>query len=228
NGQLSLSTEGPIPGTTLVPEKSKSFEIGFDLRTLKNRLGIDFTYYKSNTENQFIKITAPAGSGFTCYLVNAGNIQNSGIEALIRYKILDGKKVTWESYLTLTKNTNKVISLHPEFDDEDGAFRITDEAVNSYAYVIKKGSSFGDIYGVTFARDDQGRIILDADGKPTKESGLNFLGNPNPDFTLGFNNEINIGRFSIGFLIDGRFGGEVMSVTEALLDEFGVSKRTGD
>jgi TonB-linked SusC/RagA family outer membrane protein len=228
NGQLSLSTEGPIPGTTLVPEKSKSFEVGFDLRTLKNRLGIDFTYYKSNTENQFIKITAPAGSGFTRYLVNAGNIQNSGIEALIRYKILDGKKVSWESYLTLTKNTNKVISLHPEFDDEDGAFRITDEAVNSYAYVIKKGSSFGDIYGVTFARDTDGRIILDADGKPTKESGLNFLGNPNPDFTLGFNNELTFGRFSFGFLIDGRFGGEVMSVTEALLDEFGVSQRTAD
>src|SRR4030095_12645482 len=123
-------------------------------------------------------------------------------------------------------NSNKVISLHPEFDDEDAAFRITDEAVNSYAYVIKKGSSFGDIYGVTFARDDQGRIILDADGKPTKEDGLNFLGNPNPDFMLGWDNQFTFGGFTLGFLIDGRFGGEVMSTTEALLDEFGVSERT--
>ncbi len=228
NGQLSLSTIGPIPGTTLVPEKSNSFEVGLDLRTFNNRLGLDLTYYNVNTENQFINISAPAGSGFTRYLVNAGQIQNSGIEALLRYKIVEGDRVSWDANLAFTSNNNEVVSLHPEFDDEDGAFRITDEAVNSYAYVIKKGSSFGDIYGVTFARDDEGRIILDADGKPTKEDGLNFLGNPNPDFTLGFNNEFTFGRLSIGFLIDGRFGGEVMSVTEALLDEFGVSQRTAE
>ena len=228
NGQLMLSTVGPIPGSELVPEISKSFEIGIDMRTLNNRLGLDITYYNTHTQDQFIEITAPAGSGFTKYLVNAGNIQNNGIEALLRYRILDSEKVTWESYLTFTTNSNKVISLHPEFDDEDAAFRITDEAVNSYAYVIKKGSSFGDIYGVTFARDDQDRIILDADGKPTKETGLNFLGNPNPDFMLGWDNEFTVGRFIIGFLIDGRFGGEVMSTTEALLDEFGVSQRTAD
>ena len=228
NGQLSLSTVGPIPGTALVPEISKSFEVGIDLRTFNNRLGLDLTYYNTHTQDQFINISAPAGSGFTRYLVNAGNIQNNGIEALLRYRIIDSDKVKWESSLTFTANSNKVISLHPEFDDEDAAFRITDEAVNSYAYVIKKGSSFGDIYGVTFARDDQGRIILDADGKPTKEDGLNFLGNPNPDFMLGWDNEFTVGRFTIGFLIDGRFGGEVMSTTEALLDEFGVSERTAN
>ena len=226
NGQLQFSTVGPIPGTELVPEESTSLEFGLDLRAVDNKLGLDLTYYKTNTKNQFINISAPAGSGFTRYLVNAGNVQNSGIEAALSYDVLSGSNLSWETSLNFTKNSNEIIEVHPEFDEnEDAAFFITDEAVNSYRMVVQKGGSFGDIWGERFLRDDQGRIMLDVDGKPQKQ-GLGYVGNPNPDFMLGWNNEITIDKLSIRVLIDGRFGGEVMSVTEALLDEFGVSERT--
>lgn len=224
NGQLQFSTVGPVPGSELVPEESSSFEIGLDLRS--NKIGLDLTYYKTNTKNQFINISAPAGSGFTRYLVNAGNVQNSGIEALLSYDVIEGDDLAWQSSLNFTTNSNEIIELHPEFDDNEGAaFFITNEAVNSYGMVVQKGGSFGDIWGERFARDEQGRIKLDADMKPIKD-GLGYVGNPNPDFTLGWSNEFNISGIDFRFLIDGRFGGEVMSVTEALLDEFGVSERT--
>jgi len=228
NGQLQPSTVGPIPGETLVPEKSSSFEVGLDLRALSNKLGFDITYYNTNTKNQFINISAPAGSGFTRYLVNAGDVKNSGIEALLSYDILNTSNLNWTSSFNFTTNNNEILELHPEFDDNpDGPapFFITNEAVNSYGMVVQKGGSFGDIWGETFLRDEQGRIVLDDDGKPTKD-GLGFVGNPNPDFTLGWNNNIEVGGLNIGFLLDGRFGGEVISVTQALLDEFGVSEET--
>ncbi len=228
NGQLQLSGEGPIPGTVLEPEQSRSFEVGLDLRFLKQRLTLDLTYYTTNTINQFINISAPAGSGFERYLVNAGDIQNSGIEAAVGYQIVDKKDFQWTGFLNFTRNVNEVLEVHPEFDEnEDAVFFITDEAVNSYAMALKKGGSFGDIYGVTFERDDSGRILIDADGKP-KKGDFGFLGNPNPDFMLGFSNELSYKGLTLRFLIDGRFGGQVMSITEALLDEHGVSQRTAD
>ncbi len=228
NGQLQFSTVGPIPGSSLVPEESASFEVGLELRTMNNALGFDITYYNTNTRNQFINISAPAGSGFTRYLVNAGDVNNRGIEAVLSYDVLRSSTSNWTTSLNFTRNTNEVIELHPDFDDNpDGPapFFITNEAVNSYGMVVQKGGSFGDIWGETFLRDDQGRIVLDADGKPTKD-GLGFVGNPNPDFTLGWNNQFSFGDLSLNFLLDGRFGGEVISVTQALLDEFGVSEQT--
>ncbi len=228
NGQLQFSTVGPIPGESLVPEKSSSFEVGLDLRMMNNRMGLDLTYYNTNTKNQFINISAPAGSGFTRYLVNAGNVKNTGIEALLSYDVIATNSKSWTTSLNFTSNRNEILELHPEFDDNPegpAPFFITNEAVNSYGMVVQKGGSFGDIWGETFLRDDQNRIVLDADGKPTS-NGLGFVGNPNPDFTLGWNNEFSFGDLSFKFLIDGRFGGEVISVTEALLDEFGVSERT--
>lgn len=224
---LQVNTVGPLPGTTLEPEKTNSFEAGLDLRMLSNRMRLDFTYYNTNTINQFLRINAPLGSGFSQYLLNAGDIQNSGIEALLSYKILEGTGLAWDASLNLTKNNNKILELHPELDN--GIFYINPAGVNSYAMVVSEGGSFGDIYGRTFLRDDAGSIVVDADGRPQPTEGaLEYLGNPNPKFMLGFNNEIKIKDFTIRLLIDGRFGGEIMSVTEALLDEFGVSKRTGD
>ncbi len=228
NGQLALTTVGVIPGTELKPEKSKSFEVGLDMRALDNRLSLDLTYYKNNTIDQFIQIAAPSGSGFTNYLVNAGNIQNSGIEGLIGYQILKGSDLSWNASLNFTKNTNKVIAVHPTLDDDDAPLFITNEGVNSYRMVLKKGGQFGDIYGVAFDRDAQGRIIVDADGNPTKKDGYFNLGNANPNFMAGLNNEITIKGVNVRFLIDGRFGGKVMSITQSMLDLFGVSQESAD
>lgn len=228
NGQLVLANVGPIPGTALKPEESKSLEFGLDLRALNNKLSVDLTYYKNNTINQFIQVAAPVGSGFSRYLVNAGDIQNSGIEGLIGYQIIDNKDFKWNSSINFTKNTNSVLRVEDSYDKNDAPFYINDGGVNSYGFALKKGGQFGDIYGVAFDRDAQGRIKLDDKGVPTKKDGLHYLGNANPDFMAGWNNEISIKGVTVRALIDGRFGGKVMSLTESMLDLFGVSQTTAD
>lgn len=223
---LNVNRVGPIPGTTLQPEVSKSLEIGLDFKTLNNRLGVDLAYYNTNTTNQFIRISAPAGSGFSQYLVNAGNVQNSGIEAFVTFDAVENNDFNWNIGLNFARNRNEIITLHEALDN--GTFFINDAGVNSYAMVIKEGSQFGDIYGRKFERDASGNIVIeDGAPKPT-EGALEYLGNPNPNFMAGITNTLSYKGVTLKFLIDGRFGGQVMSVTEALLDEFGVSQRSAD
>ncbi len=223
---LDVNRVGPIPGSTLEPELSKSLEIGLDLRTLNNRLSLDLAYYRTNTTNQFLRISAPAGSGFSQYLVNAGDVQNSGIEAFLGLDVVQNNSFNWNLGLNIAANQNEIVELHPALDN--GEFFINDAGVNSYAMVLRTGGSFGDIYGRTFARDGSGNILLEGGVPQPTEGALEFLGNPNPDFMAGLSNTLTFKGITLKFLIDGRFGGEVMSITEALLDEFGVSQRSAD
>ncbi len=222
---VETNTLGVIPGTELKPEQSKSWELGLDLKTLNGRLNFDFTYYNSNTENQFIKINAPQGSGLKQYLVNAGKIKNSGVEAVLELVPVESKTVRWSAMFNFTKNVNTVKELHESLSD--GIYYITPPDVNNYAMAITEGGSFGDIYGKRFLRDDEGRIVVDASGAPLAESGgLGYVGNPNPDFMLGFNNVVTAGNFVFRVLIDGRFGGQVMDITQAMADKYGVSENS--
>jgi len=222
---LQVNRVGPIPGSVLEPEQSKSVEVGLDLRVFR-KLTLDLTYYNTNTTNQFLRISAPAGSGFSQYLVNAGNVQNSGFETFIGLDAVDSDDFKWNIGLNLAANDNEI----PELDNalDNGEFFINEAGVNSYAMVVRVGGSFGDIYGRTFERDASGNILIeDGAPKPT-EGALEFVGNPNPDLMAGLTNSFNYKGVSLSFLIDGRFGGQVMSITEALLDEFGVSQRSAD
>lgn len=218
---------GILPGTELKPELSRSTELGFDFRFLQSRLNLDLSFYKTSTENQFIQIGAPMGSGYTHYLVNAGVIENQGIEAVLEVVAVRNDNLEYSFSFVFTKNTNTVKELHDNLPN--GEFYLTEAGVNNYAMLIREGGSFGDIYGKKFLRGSSGRIIVDADGKPMASANeLEYVGNPNPDFMLGFNNNFNFGRFNFRFLIDGRFGGQVMSITEAQNDLLGVSKVSAD
>src|SRR5690606_7675870 len=97
-----------------------------------------------------------------------------------------------------------------------------------YASRLVEGGSFNDLYVLKFLRDDQGRIIFDADGKMRRTSQVELIGNLDPDWSLGWNNNISYKRFNLGMQINGRFGGKVFSQTESMLDGAGVSQRTAD
>jgi outer membrane receptor protein involved in Fe transport len=211
-------------GSYLKPEDARSFEAGTEMRFLNNRLTVDFTWYKTNTRNQYFEFNSPLGSGSSRFFVNAGNIENKGIEAAVAYDIVRNKAVKWNSGLNLTRNRNKIIELLPELG---GQYDITEAGVNSYSLRIREGGSYGDIYGQPFLRAADGSIVVDDLGKPQGDK-LAFLGNPNPDFLAGWNNTVEYKDFVITALIDGRFGGKVMSITQAVLDEYGVSKVTAD
>ncbi|MGE8426438.1 MAG: SusC/RagA family TonB-linked outer membrane protein [Sphingobacterium sp.] len=208
----------------LKPEKTASLEIGTEWRMWNNRLNVDVTYYKTNTTNQFFKIAAGNASLNNMYAVNAGDIQNQGVEALVSLDAIKNDDFKWTTSLNFTYNKNKIVKLA----DGISEFTLTGEGRNNFASKLQVGGSFGDIYGQDFIRDDQGRILISEDGIPQKNNTYTKLGNSNPIWQMGWNNSFNYKNFNLSFLIDGKFDYEVMSVTQALLDGYGVSKASGD
>jgi TonB-linked SusC/RagA family outer membrane protein len=221
-GNLIFNSEAPFDN--LEPEISKSIELGTEWRLFANKLTLDLTYYKTNTENQLFTLPAPAGSGYSSYYIYAGDIQNKGYEAVIGITPLAENDSYWKSTFNFSTNENIVKELHPDLPE----FRYGDPTSNSYWMKLVEGGSFGDIYGVAFARDDSENIIYDEDGLPARQDEFVKIANASPDFSLGWNNSITIKNINFQFLIDGRFGGDVISLTQADLDQFGVTKETAE
>lgn len=228
-GQLQFNTAAPF--TELKPEKTNSFEFGTDWRFFHDRLNLSVTYYKTNTRNQYIPIQPAIASLISKGYVNAGNIQNTGIEFTVNGDVIKSKDFTWNSGFNGASNKNEIIDL----DAKNGIdqFILTDNGNNSYQSIIAKGGSYGDISGVVFKRDEQGRVIFSGSGTDDdpyrpESNGFGYLGNPNPTFQLGWSNSLQYKDFSLSFLVDGRFGGHVLSMTQMVLDQYGVSKETGD
>jgi TonB-linked SusC/RagA family outer membrane protein len=230
------NTVVPYPGTYLAPEDNRSFEVGTEWSFIQNRVGFDFTYYKNNNYQQYVLIQAPNGSGYTQYYLNLGNIQNTGFEVSAYVVPVQNHKLKWTSSFNFALNKNLVVSLSKPGvagASASNPFILTGIGVNMYQSEIVQGGKWGDIYGYKFARAADGTILVDGTGSPSKmqtvagQDSIGYLGNPNPTFTLGWNNTFNIGNFEVNFLIDGRFGGKVMSVTQAMLDQVGASKVSG-
>ncbi|HAT91039.1 MAG TPA: SusC/RagA family TonB-linked outer membrane protein, partial [Sphingobacterium sp.] len=160
----------------LKPEKTASLEIGTEWRMWNNRLNVDVTYYKTNTTNQFFKIAAGNASLNNMYAVNAGDIQNQGVEALVSLDAIRNDNFKWTTSLNFTYNKNKIVKLA----DGISEFTLTGEGRNNFASKLQVGGSFGDIYGQDFIRDDQGRILISEDGIPQKNNTYTKLGNSNP------------------------------------------------
>jgi TonB-linked SusC/RagA family outer membrane protein len=222
-GSLVGNTVAPF--TNLKPEKTNSLEIGTEWRFFKNRLSVDATYYKTNTKNQTLQIAASQASYYDSYYINAGNIQNQGVEAVVRYDVLRDRKFNWNTGLNFSFNDNKI----KELADGVDFFTLSGASGSNYASKFAVGGSFGDIYGTVLKKDGQGRTMIDASGNPIKQTGdLVYIGNSNTRFQLGWNNNMSYKNFSLAMLIDGKFGGKVMSITQAMMDQYGVSKASGD
>jgi len=236
--QNTLKADGALLFNTnrafreLKPERTKSFEIGTDLRFLANRINFSFTYYKTNTRNQYIPVIAPPSSLVSTGYLNAGNVENKGIQFILGADVVKGDGFNWNTSINGSANRNKIIDIASE--DRIFSVDLTGGGNNSYISRLKVGGSYGDIYGYTLQRDAQNRIILAGDGTsaspytPQKSADFNYIGNANPKFQLGWNNSFSYKDFSLSFLVDGKFGGQVLSLTEALMDEAGASEATGN
>jgi len=221
-GTVNFNTRKPFG--EMKPEKTRSLELGTSWRFVNNRLNFDFTYYKTNTINQYFEITVPPGTGYSTRFINGGNLENKGVEIMLGYDILKNSQLTWNSAANFSTNKNTVKELAPGIDQ----FILTEAANNSYQSMIVVGGSYGDIYGKKLQRDEQGRVKLSDKGKPLSDDAFTLIGNPNPKWQAGWNNNIGYKNFSLSFLIDGKFGGQVLSITQSMLDLYGVSKETGD
>lgn len=206
----------------LKPEKTKSYEIGLDWSFFGDRVGLDATFYKSNTINQLLYIGLPMASGYSRQYINAGDIENKGFEIQLTGRPVITKEFSWQTTLNFSTNSNKVI----ELAHNTTQVNISDNT--KYATVIvKEGSSYGDLYGYAWKKDENtGKYIVDDRGLPVVESNQK-IGNFNPDVMLGWANTFNYKNISISFLIDGRIGGEMVSGTDAYLAAYGLSEATG-
>lgn len=230
NGNVSFNTTAPFD--ELKPERTTSIEFGTEWRFFNNRLEFDFTYYKTNTKDQLFNLPAPSGSAYERYYVNAGEIQNQGVEIMLNATPVMTNNFRWKTGFNFATNKNKALELVEGLD----RFLFNGGESNNVWSYLEVGGSFGDIYGTTFVRDENGQIQyaektekqLDSERMPLVNKDPVKLGNSNPDFNLGWSNTITWKDFSLYFLIDGRFGGDVMSLTEADLDQYGVSKTSGD
>lgn len=211
NGFIQRDTRQAIPD--LKPELTNSLEIGLDWRFVQNRFGLDLTYYKTNTINQLLLLGLAPASGFAEQYINSGNFQNSGIELSLNAKILNTSALTWDATLNLSRNTNKIISLHPDVKKAalGGGFGRTSTPV------VAEGGSYGDLETQRWATDAQGRFIVDVNGKPVVTTSQVSVGNFNPRLMLGLQNNFSYKGFNLGVLFDGRIGGIVTSGTEANL-----------
>lgn len=216
-GLVSTPSTRSLP--TYKPELTSAFEIGAEWRFFNSRFGFDFTYYNTDTKNQLITISTPAASLFANQYINAGLINNHGVEATVNVVPIRTGEFSWDATLNFSKNVNKVERLT---DEVTRAIIVDDRQVLIDAAV---GGSYGDMWGMGWQRDEQGRPLVSDQGLPLLTAGKTvYLGNYNPNYNLGFNNSLAYKELSLSFLIDYRNGGTVIAGTQALLDADGHSK----
>lgn len=204
----------------LMPEQTRAFELGTDWKFFDHRLGLGLSVYQTNTYNQLVTVSRPVATGFSSEWINLGDIQNRGIEVFLTGIPLRKNDFSWTSTLVFSRNINKINELSEELKETklSGSERLG-------IIGVREGGSYGDIYGQAWKRDASGQFVVDASGLPVIEEEKK-LGNFNPDFLLGWNNEFRFKNFTLGFQIDGRIGGQVISGTDAYLAYYGLADYT--
>ena len=226
-GELQANDAAPFK--EMEPEMTHSVEVGTEWRFFQSRLGFNLTYYRTNTHNQFFKLPALAGDMYAYRYVNAGDIQNRGWELTVDATPVLTPDFTWKTSLNFSSNRNKIKELHEELKElvyGPSSFS------SSYAMKLVKGGSIGDIYGKAFVRDAEGNIVYQTEGDhkglPAVEGEGNTIkvGNANPVFMMGWDHTFSYKGFSLYFLLDWRYGGKILSQTQAEMDLYGVSQVT--
>jgi TonB-linked SusC/RagA family outer membrane protein len=218
-GFIVRSSSQPIPD--LKPEKTTSLEGGLDIRFFSDRLGLDLTYYKTNSSNQLLSLAVSPVSGYQSKYLNAGNIQNSGWEVTLRGNPVRGAKFNWDVFLNYARNRNKVISLS---DDVKESILLSG-FMHLGTVKVAEGGSYGDLYAYGWAKNDKGQYIVNDLGLPV-QSPLKKVGNYNPDYTIGLGNNFSYGNWVASVLISGRVGGEVLSASESIMSQLGNTEYT--
>ncbi|MFT3703825.1 MAG: SusC/RagA family TonB-linked outer membrane protein [Agriterribacter sp.] len=219
-GGISKSQTNPVD--TLKPEITTSQEYGIDFALFQNRFSAGVTYYKTNSRNQLINVATPPASGYSSKFINAGNVQNTGIEITLNVVPVKTKDFTWSFYVNYAKNNNKVISLSPNSPE----YYIGSDGFMNQVKVVE-GKPFGEMYSRGFVRDASGNIVVRDDGIPMVTAGQTvYIGNSRPKWNGGFGNQFMYKQFSLSFLISARIGGRISSFTDANIDGDGMSARS--
>ncbi len=225
-GEGMLTRTATLPMKGLRPEIIRSLEGNIETRLLNNRLSIEVSVYKSNSFNQLLSITVPSSSGYTAMYLNAGNIQNHGVELVVGGTPVSTKSFKWDATFNLGINRNKVISLAEGLPVVYLGSHMDWGARGR----VQEGGSYGELIGHRWARDEKGNFLVRDNGTPmsTAENGqpTSVLGNFNPKAILSLNNNFAYKNFNLRVLVDGRVGGIIMSGTEQNMSHTGLTEGT--
>lgn len=219
-GNVNIATRRPNPD--LQPERTKSWEVGLNTYWFNNRLKIDATFYQSRTYNQFFENTLSTATGYSSEIINAGQVNNQGVELAASWDQNFACGLNWRTYMTYSHNENKIVSLPQEKLELGG--------MAGMKTVLKEGGSMGDIYVTSLKVDEHGAIYVHPSNQ-TVTADYNtyvYAGDTAPKHLLSWGNEFNFKGFNLGFLFNARLGGVAVSKTQAVMDYYGISQATAD
>ena len=212
-----------IPNKNLKPTRTNSFEAGFETKFFNSRIGLDFTYYNQISKDQIMGIASSWATGYPYRLINAGEIQNQGIEITLNTRPIQIGDFAWDLNFNFAKNSNKVKKL---VDDMD-MFELEKASWLDVQIAAKVGENFGSIVGPDFVRNENGDILIDPQtGLPEYDKSNHVLGNASWDWTGGISTALHYKNFSLSALFDVKVGADLYSMSARAAYESGKSKAT--
>ena len=214
----------------LYPEKTSSWEAGVNSRFLRNALSLDITWYLSDTKNQTFNVTTSPASGYSSMYVQSGNVRNYGMEFALGYR-QDFGKLNWETNVTYSFNRNRIVELLDNYYDPVTKETYSLPFLNQGNVRLVKDGTMGDLYtSADFKRDQEGNIWIDpsTNNVVKEEISPRKIGSVLPSGNLGWRNSFSYKGINLTALLTARFGGQVTSMTQAMMDAYGVSKTSGD
>lgn len=212
-----------IPNKNLKPTRTNSFEIGFETKFLNNRIGLDFTYYNQISKDQIMGIASSWATGYPYRLINAGEIQNQGIEITLNTRPVQVGDFAWDLNINFSKNSNKVKKLVDNMD----MFELEKATWLDVQIAAKVGENFGSIVGPDFVRNENGDILIDPQtGLPQYDKSNHVLGNASWDWTGGISTAFHYKNLSLSALFDIKVGADLYSMSARAAHESGKSLAT--
>jgi outer membrane receptor protein involved in Fe transport len=218
--QPQYSLDPTLANASLKPEITRSDEIGAEVFLFDNRVTLETSLYSKSTRDQIFDVEISGASGFNRKWINAGEITNKGIEALLSVNVFEKPQgFSWSTTFNFAKNRSKVVDLSPGVD----AILLGSGGFGDVRVEARKGEPYGAIRGYRFRRDSAtGSLLIGDNGRPLREASLSTLGSVQPDWTGGWANDFRFGNFSFNTLLDIKRGGKLYSVTQMFGEYAGV------
>lgn len=210
-----------VPNKYLKPIQTFSYEFGTDLRFLRDRITLDFTYYNAVTKDQIIKLPISKTTGYNFQIINAGELSNKGIELAITGVPVRTRNFEWTAGVNLSRNWNKVESLHTEINE----YTLSAARWGNAFLMATVGDAYGNIVGKGFLRSPEGEVIY-KNGQPQFDSNVKVLGNSMYKLNMGIKQSFRYKDFSLSMLFDMKFGADMYSMTASQAHKYGTAKQT--
>ena len=206
-GMINNSTQ---PNKDLKPTRTNSFELGLEMKFFNNRLSLDMTYYNQLSKDQIIGLASTTTSGYSYRLINAGEIENKGIEIALNGRVFQYKDFAWDAGINYSKNINKVKSLVEGMD----YFELANASWCGVSVGAKVGEDYGAIRGKDFKRAPDGQVIINAKtGLPEVDEEIKTIGNSSWDWTGGFYSTFTYKNFRLSAGFDVKIGADLYSMS---------------